>query len=80
MAWEEPGQGSLKTVLTEAGSVSKIGIFIGPEGGFSPDETALARQYGARLITLGPRVLRAETAGLAICAAILYALGDWGTY
>lgn len=79
MPWEEPGQISLNTALAEAGFVSKIGIFIGPEGGFSPDEAALAHQYGARVITLGPRILRAETAGLAICAAILYALGNWET-
>ena len=79
MPWEEAGQNSLDTALTQAKPVSKIGIFIGPEGGFSPDEAALARQNGAQVITLGPRIMRAETAGLAICAAILYALGEWTT-
>ena len=39
-------------------------------------EAALAAASGARLIGLGPRILRAETAGLAAAAAILYELGD----
>jgi 16S rRNA (uracil1498-N3)-methyltransferase len=75
--WEKSGQGSLGTVLSQVGSVSNIGIFIGPEGGFSPDEVALARQLGAHIISLGPRIMRAETAGLALCAAIFYTLGEW---
>jgi 16S rRNA (uracil1498-N3)-methyltransferase len=79
LPWEEAGQGSLDTALSQVGPVSKLGIFIGPEGGFSPDEVALARQLDARVISLGPRIMRAETAGLALCAAIFYALGEWAS-
>lgn len=76
MPWEAATGASLKTVLTTE-PVGPIAIFIGPEGGFAEVEAATAHQAGARLITLGPRILRAETAGVAVCAAILYELGEW---
>ncbi len=47
-------------------------IFIGPEGGFAPEEVQLARQHGVQPITLGPRILRAETAALAAAANVMY--------
>jgi 16S rRNA (uracil1498-N3)-methyltransferase len=53
-----------------------VNLFIGPEGGFTLEETTLAQRYGIIPITLGPRILRAETAGLVAAAAILYELGD----
>jgi 16S rRNA (uracil1498-N3)-methyltransferase len=55
-----------------------INLFIGPEGGFTPDEIAIARRYGLVPVTLGPRILRAETASVAAAATILYELGDLG--
>jgi 16S rRNA (uracil1498-N3)-methyltransferase len=53
-----------------------VNLFVGPEGGFTEQEVALARQYGILPVSLGPRILRAETAGLVAASAILYALGD----
>jgi 16S rRNA (uracil1498-N3)-methyltransferase len=53
-----------------------IGLFIGPEGGFTAEEIATAERYGLVPVTMGPRILRAETAGLVAAAAILYELGD----
>jgi 16S rRNA (uracil1498-N3)-methyltransferase len=53
-----------------------INLFVGPEGGFTLEEIVLARRYGLQPITLGPRILRAETAGLVVAAAVLYELGD----
>jgi 16S rRNA (uracil1498-N3)-methyltransferase len=53
-----------------------INIFIGPEGGFTLGEIAIARQYGVTPVTLGPRVLRAETAGLVTATIILHEMGD----
>jgi 16S rRNA (uracil1498-N3)-methyltransferase len=53
-----------------------ISLFVGPEGGFSTDEIDLARRYGIVPVRLGPRILRAETAGLVAASAILYELGD----
>ncbi|WP_322174026.1 RsmE family RNA methyltransferase [Acutalibacter caecimuris] len=51
-------------------------LFVGPEGGFSPAEAALARRLGARPVTLGPRILRTETAPLAALSATLYEKGE----
>lgn len=54
-----------------------VGIFIGPEGGFEEDEVAAAAAYGAEPITLGKRILRTETAGLAILSVLMFRLeGD----
>ena len=53
-----------------------LDLLIGPEGGFAPDEIALAQRSGMTAIRLGPRVLRAETAALASLAAINALWGD----
>ena len=53
-----------------------IRLFVGPEGGFTAQEVDQARAAGALPISLGPRVLRTETAGLVAVSAILYALGE----
>jgi 16S rRNA (uracil1498-N3)-methyltransferase len=75
--WEEEKERSLRSVLREAERPPfSINLFVGPEGGFTPEELAQAQRYGARPITLGPRILRAETAGLVAAAAILHELGD----
>jgi len=55
-----------------------VNLFIGPEGGFSPQEIDQGQRYGAFPVTLGPRILRAETAGLVAASTILYELGDMG--
>jgi 16S rRNA (uracil1498-N3)-methyltransferase len=52
-------------------------IVIGPEGGFSPAEVALARDAGAAVATLGPRILRAPTVAPAAAAVILSRTGDF---
>ncbi len=75
--WEEATETSLKTALNTS-PIDTIALFIGPEGGFTSAEADLAHQNGGQLIKLGPRILRAETAGLATTAAILYELNEWG--
>lgn len=57
-------------------SVQQISIAVGPEGGFSAAEIALAEQQGCVLIALGPRILRAETASAAVLAALQLQGGD----
>ena len=52
-----------------------VSLFIGPEGGFTAQEAMAARERGALLVSLGPRVLRAETAALAALAIAGDALG-----
>ena len=57
--------------------VGGLTLLIGPEGGFEPDEEAAVRSVGFQAVTLGPRVLRAETAGLAAMAAVSAMWGDF---
>lgn len=54
-----------------------INILIGPEGGLSPAEIDLAKQWGYEGIQLGPRILRTETAGLAIMSNLQFIWGDF---
>jgi len=56
----------------------EVRLYVGPEGGFAPREVALAREAGIVPVSLGPRILRTETAGLVALSAVLYALGDMG--
>ena len=51
-----------------------VGFFIGPEGGFDENEIRLAMESGAKPITLGKRILRTETAGLAVLSILMYQL------
>ena len=51
---------------------------IGPEGGFEPAEVEIAHTLGFRSAGLGPRILRAETAVLAVMAALQWSFGDLG--
>lgn len=81
MPWEEAEGKSLRDVLAEvrmrvAGVVipQTVFLFIGPEGGLTAEETALARKQGVQVVTLGTRILRAETAALACIANVMYAL------
>ena len=52
-------------------------LIIGPEGGFTAEEAEAAQQAGFQLCSLGPRILRAETATLAAAALVQYLFGDW---
>lgn len=49
-----------------------VGIMIGPEGGFDPDEVAAVQKEGIKTVTLGKRILRTETAGLSVVSNIMY--------
>ncbi|MFN8533194.1 MAG: RsmE family RNA methyltransferase [Dehalococcoidia bacterium] len=75
--WEGEESRGLRSVLTGR-SIFSVNLFIGPEGGFREDEIALAVEHGAVPVSLGPRILRAETAALVAASAILYELGDLG--
>lgn len=67
--YEEAGDmGLTRELLEKVPEGASLGVFIGPEGGFAPEEIEALQQAGARLITLGPRILRTETAGPAFLA------------
>jgi 16S rRNA (uracil1498-N3)-methyltransferase len=53
-------------------------VLIGPEGGFSPDEREMIRSTSSAIaLSLGPRIMRADTAAVAALALVNAALGDW---
>ena len=61
-----------KKILREIPEDARIGLFIGPEGGFEGDEIEKARTAGFKVISLGKRILRTETAGPALIAVLLF--------
>ena len=63
-----------RNVLSSVRPGQSIAVFIGPEGGFEPEEANLLKEQGARVITLGQRILRTETAGMAVLAALMLQL------
>lgn len=73
MPWEEERAVLLRDVLKSSSSLTVV-LFIGPEGGLTADEVKLARQHGVQIVSLGPRILRAETAALAAVASVMYEL------
>lgn len=75
--WEEARGRGLRAVLRGL-SPGPVTVLIGPEGGLSPEEVAAAEERGAHIVTLGPRILRTETAGLVAATIILYEWGDLG--
>jgi 16S rRNA (uracil1498-N3)-methyltransferase len=75
--WEGDGI-KLKEVLERSGEKTKIFFVIGPEGGFSPDEVDKAKRAGFVAVTLGKRILRAETASLCLLSILQYEWGDMG--
>ena len=77
MPWEREGSTGLRSVLSR-GDSRRINIFIGPEGGFDEAEVASARESGVLPVSLGRRILRSETAGIAAVAAVLYEAGELG--
>lgn len=58
------------------GKYGTIAVFIGPEGGFAEAEIRKAEAAGVRPVTLGPRILRTETAGPVVLSILMYELGD----
>jgi 16S rRNA (uracil1498-N3)-methyltransferase len=73
--WEEERGGGLRSCLDRP-RPGGVRVLIGPEGGFSPGEAALAREAGFRVASLGPRLLKVPTATLAAITLIQYTWGD----
>jgi 16S rRNA (uracil1498-N3)-methyltransferase len=75
--WEREG-GKLKEVLERSKEKTRIFFIIGPEGGFSQEEVEEAKRAGFIPVTLGRRILRAETASLCLLSILQYEQGDIG--
>lgn len=68
------GIGHTREVCSGIAPGQSVGIFIGPEGGFEEEEVRMAVAAGAEPITLGKRILRTETAGMALISVLSYLL------
>ena len=66
------------TLKKELANISSMGIFVGPEGGFTEKEIDLLKDKGAKILTLGNRILRTETAGFTAVAMAQLLYGDMG--
>ncbi len=76
LLWEDERTTGLRDIPLEAGV--PVNLFVGPEGGFSINEVALARDAGATAVTLGRRIMRAETAAMVAAALVLAGVAELG--
>ncbi len=77
--WEEAGRAAAGLGDAAAASLSsRFSLFIGPEGGLEPGEITLLQDRGWQVVSLGPRILRAETATLAAVAILLDRVASLG--
>ena len=73
---EAEGVAYSKEVFASIKGKKSLGIFIGPEGGFAGEEVETAVAMGAKMVTLGHRILRTETAGMAVMSIIMFELEE----
>lgn len=80
MPYENYYKKGFKSIIKslDKNNINKIGIWIGPEGGLEEKEVETAIENKIYPITLGPRILRTETAGFTTLAIVMYELGDLG--
>ena len=82
LAWEQEVERSVRSAfdgLSESCPIQQeMSAFVGPVGGFDSGEIELARSRGAVTVSLGRRVLRAETAAIVLVTAIMHELGELG--
>jgi len=72
IAWEEEKDKDISPELLQAASTESLACFIGPEGGFSDEEVRAAVHSGIKPVSLGARILRAETAAIVTSALLIY--------
>lgn len=73
--WERETIGNIKASLDK--TQTEISLFIGPEGGITEEEKNKLVAVGARSVSLGARILRAETAAIAALSVLYYEMGEW---
>jgi len=82
LPWEEEKERSFTTCLQEVKVLADtqpslaINLFIGPEGGFDPNEAAYGERHGIVSVSLGERILRSETAAMAALTLLFFVLGE----
>ena len=65
-----------RKLVRETKGKESIGVFIGPEGGFEPGEIEELKQAGGSILSLGRRILRTETAGMAVLSVLMFELEE----
>lgn len=78
LAYEKENNNSIKSIIKNLAKPSKIAVVIGPEGGFEEEEVnyLCSALNKVKSVSLGPRILRTETAGIAILSALMYEFGE----
>lgn len=76
LLWEDEDKADLKRLLTSMSFAPHVFAIVGPEGGFTSNEINRAREAGFQIISLGNRILRAETAAVSLISIIQYEWGD----
>jgi len=74
--YEKEARNHIKSLI--GSELKKAAVFIGPEGGFTEEEVEKALLRNVKPVTLGPRILRTETAGIVVLSILMYELGDMG--
>ena len=77
--WEEEGAQDLKGILKGSSGAGRFVGIVGPEGGFAQEEIEAAKEAGFTSVSLGSRILRAETAAVTMVAIVQYEWGDLGS-
>ena len=72
LLWEGEKRQGLKEILRNHGEAKSVGLFVGPEGGFTDEEVELAVQNGCVPATFGDNILRTETAAIVGVASVMY--------
>ena len=76
-SWEDQEGNGLKALYEKSGAFPRdIAIVIGPEGGMAKEDVDAMTEAGARCVTLGPRIFRTETAGLAAVIGMMALSGN----
>lgn len=78
MCWEAEPRCGIRDVLEAPLPTGPVVVLIGPEGGWTEQEVAQARAHGFVTVSLGPRILRTETAAVTLISLIRYAQGEFG--
>lgn len=73
--WERELHGSMQSAIDK--TKKDIAVFVGPEGGITEPEKVKLTEVGAQAVTLGARILRAETAAIAALSVVYYEMGEW---
>jgi len=74
--WEREEKHTIKDLLKSVHPVPHVIVVVGPEGGFTDDEIHFAKRYDFRLLSIGRRVLRSDTASIALLSILQYEWGD----